>query len=84
MIVARIPHKHDKYMSYSGLSSEGIEIVFPISPNLLLAMYDTKTFSSCFTDRKFITIDRKDMIDYFNQAQVSNSYRCVFFTGRKF
>lgn len=76
--VARIPHKHDKYMSYSGLSSEGIEIVFPISPNLLLAMYDTKTFSSCFTDRQFITIDRKDMIDYFNQAQVSNSYRCVF------
>lgn len=76
--VARIPHKHDKYMSYSGLSSEGIEIVFPISPNLLLAMYDTKTFSSYFSDRKFIAVDRKDLVDYFNQAQVYNSYRCIF------
>lgn len=76
--VAKIPHKHDKYMSYSGLRSEGIEIVFPISPNLLLAMYDTKTFSSCFIDRQFIAVDRKDSVDYFNQAQVSNSYRCIF------
>lgn len=76
--VARIPHKHSKNMSYSRLSSEGIEIVFPISPNLLLAMYDAKIFFSCFTDRHFITINRKDIIDYFNQAQVDNSYRCFF------
>lgn len=76
--VARIPHKHDKYMSYSGLSSEGIEIVFPISPNLLLAMYDTKTFSSYFSDRQFVVVDQKDLVDYFNQAQVYNSYRCIF------
>lgn len=38
--VANIPHKFDEYMSYGGLQSEGIEIVFPITPKLMLAMYD--------------------------------------------
>lgn len=40
--VATIPHKFHKYMSYSGFNSDGIEIVFPISPTLLLGMYDKK------------------------------------------
>lgn len=76
--VAIIPHKVDKYVSYGGLKSEGVEIVFPISSNLLLAMYEKNTYNKLFTDRKFIVLKTKDEIDYFNCQQVYHSYRCVF------
>jgi len=76
--IATIPHKHDKYMSYGGLNSEGVEIVFPISPNLLLAMYEKNTYEKMFTDRKFVVLTSKDEIDYFNRQQVYQSYRCIF------
>ncbi|MCB6452244.1 DUF4238 domain-containing protein [Erysipelatoclostridium ramosum] len=76
--VATIPHKHDKYMSYGGFNSEGVEIVFPISPKLLLAMYEKTTYDKLFSDRQFYALTSKDMVDYFNCQQVYHSYRCVF------
>lgn len=76
--VANIPHKFHKYMSYAGLKSEGIEIVFPISPKLLLAMYDKKMWSRYAKDRSYVTILNKEDIEQYNQVQVTNSNRCVF------
>lgn len=76
--VATIPHKFDNYMSYGGFGSEGVEVVFPISSKLLLAMYERETYKDIFQDRKYITLTLKDQIDYFNCCQVYHSYRCVF------
>ncbi len=76
--VATIPHKFDKYMSYGGFASEGVEIVFPISPKLLLAMYEKETYKDKLQDRKYIVLSSKNQIDYFNCQQVYHSYRCVF------
>ena len=76
--VATIPHKIDKYRSYGGLNSEGVEIVFPISSNLLLAMYEKETYKNKFNDRQFFVLHSKDQIDYFNCQQVYHSHRCVF------
>ena len=76
--VANIPHKFDKYMSYGGLKSEGIEIVFPITPKLMLAMYDENTYKNLFVDRKFIALTSTEEIDAYNRVQVINSNRCVF------
>ena len=76
--VATIPHKFHKYMSYSGFNSDGIEIVFPISPTLLLGMYDKKTYYKHAKDRSYVAITEKEEVDYFNEVQVTNSYRCVF------
>lgn len=76
--VVNIPHKFDQYMSYGGLQSEGVEIVLPITPDLLLAMYERSTYSEMFTDRRFIALTSKEQIDFYNRAQVVNSYRCVF------
>lgn len=76
--VLTIPHKKNEYISYSGLASEGIEIVFPVSPNLLIAMYDRKWYSSSFRDRSFIPLNDKEFIDYYNQVQVIHSFRCIY------
>lgn len=76
--IATIPHKHDKFMSYGGLKSEGVEIVFPISPKLLLAMYEKTSYDKLFSDRQFYVLASKDQIDYFNCMQVYHSYRCIF------
>lgn len=76
--VATIPHKHDEYMSYGGLKSEGVEIVLPISSKLLLAMYEKTSYDKLFSDRQFYVLTSKEQIDYFNCVQVYHSYRCIF------
>lgn len=76
--VVNIPHKHDRFLSYGGLSSEGIEILFPISPNLLLGMYHLDTYKNSLTDRKYIAVNEREWIDYFNRAQVIHCQRCIF------
>lgn len=76
--VVTIPHKKSEYISYGGFSSEGVEIIFPVSPDLLIAMYDKKWYSNCFNDRSFIILNDKEDIDYYNRAQVIHSFRCIF------
>lgn len=76
--ISTIPHKHNQYISYGGFNSEGVEIVFPLSPSLLIAMYESSWHSSTFKDRSFIPIYDRTLVDYYNQAQVINSYRCVY------
>lgn len=75
--IVNIPHKHDRFLSYGGLSSEGIEILFPISSNLLLGMYHSDTYKNGLTDREFIAVNEREWIDYFNRAQVIHSQRCI-------
>ncbi len=40
------PTSIDQFISYFGLKSEGIEILFPISSDLLLGMYDAQLFGN--------------------------------------
>ena len=82
--VVKIPHKHDDFYSYEGLNSEGIEILFPISTNLLLGMYDANTYKNCFTDRNYIELYDEEYVKYCNSAQVVNSQRCVFSINNNF
>ena len=69
--ITTIPHKHDRFMSYGGLNSKGVEVVFPISPTLLLAMYDARTYSNV-KDRSYCMIKESKYVDYFNRAQTIN------------
>jgi len=82
--IVNIPHKFDRHLSYAGFASEGIEIAFPISPRMLLCMYDQNTYKAHFSDRAFITIDDKKLIEYYNRWQIINSRRCVFGIGTDF
>jgi hypothetical protein len=76
--IIRIPHKHDKNLSYGGLNSEGIEIAFPISPYLILVLFEKNWFSRHHKDSTFEVIKTEKEVDYYNYGQVINSYRCVY------
>ena len=82
--VLTIPHKKDKHRSYSGFASEGIEIVFPVTPNLLIAMYDKNIYSKYYKDLSFIALTNTDKIKYFNRVQVERSFRCIFSSTNDF
>lgn len=82
--VVNVPHKHDTFLSYGGLNSEGIEILFPISSNLLLGMYHADTYNDVFTDRKYMAVNDNKWVEYFNRAQVVHSQRCVFSISNDF
>ena len=82
--VVRIPHKIDPYISHAGFASEEIEIVFPISPTLMLCMGDSNTYGHCLQDRRFIEISDPEQVEYYNMYQVFNSYRCVFSASHDF
>lgn len=82
--VARIPHKREGELYRSGFASEGIEISFPITPNLLLGLYDEKTYGVLYSDRQYISIDSNDEVQYFNKAQILSSTRFVFSNNEDF
>lgn len=82
--VLTIPHIKDKYMTYGGYNSKGVEVVFPVSPNLLLSMYEKRQFSSYFNDRSFRIIKDDTTVDYYNRVQVAQSFRCVFSNMNEF
>lgn len=82
--VCTIPHKFDQFISYGGFASEGVEVVFPISPNLLLAMYEEKWHSNMYTDRTFIPLDDRSIVDFYNKAQVVNSHRAIYSQKKNF
>ena len=76
--VVNIPHKHEKFKSYGGLNSEAIEILFPISSNLLLGMYHAETYNKTITDRVYMDVNDQKWVEYFNRAQVVHCQRCIF------
>ncbi len=82
--VVNIPHKHHEFLSYEGLNSEGIEILFPISSNLLLGMYHAETYNNIFIDRKYMAVTDHKWIEYFNRAQVVHSQRFIFSISNNF
>ena len=82
--VCTIPHKIDQFISHGGFASEGVEVVFPISPNLLLAMYEEKWHSNMYTDRTFIPLEDKSIIDFYNKVQVVNSHRAIYSQKKNF
>lgn len=72
-------HVHNPYVSMSGLSSKGVEVYFPLSPDLMLVMYE-KTYHHNISSKNYriIEVDELDIIAYYNSQCVINSSRCVF------
>lgn len=76
--IGTIPHIPSLHSDNCGFSSLGVEVVFPISPELLIGMYDKRVFSKAFCDRQFKVITKTEEIDEYNNLQVCNSSRCIF------
>ena len=72
-------HVHNPYMAMSGVSSEGVEVYFPLSPDLMLVMFEKKHHRKMLTKSYHIVeIDEPEIIDDYNSRCVMNSSRCVF------
>lgn len=77
--IGTIPHVSHPYMSMNGLNSEGIEAYFPISPNVILLMYDGDYHKSINPyDRRSIYLYDSNDVAMYNEQIVHNSTRCVF------
>lgn len=72
-------HAHNPYVSMSGISSKGVEVYFPLSPDLMLVMFE-KTYHHNISSKNYriIEVDEQDIIAYYNSQCVINSSRCVF------
>ncbi|EMO41223.1 DUF4238 domain-containing protein [Leptospira noguchii] len=74
-----IPHKQDMLLSHSGLLSEGIELIYPISPGFILIIFDSSFFKK-FNSSDIIVSDINDayVISYYNSAQLISSSRQLY------
>ncbi|NKF05283.1 DUF4238 domain-containing protein [Clostridium gasigenes] len=61
-----------------GLSTKGMEIIFPLTPKLALVMRERDYFSSTLkAENKFFNIDEK-YVHYCNLLQLQQSYRYIY------
>lgn len=81
------------FRSGRGLSSKGIEILFPLNNTITLGMYDREFFKNklSFLQGPRDTLDRlywettdENLIRQFNIIQLRESYRCVFSSDTNF
>ena len=77
--ICTIPHIQKPFISMAGIMSEGVEVFYPISPDIILIMFDRKYHTNARKyDRRCIDIQNVDTIEYYNSICVSQSERCVF------
>ncbi len=77
--IAKRPHYNDPFFSMSGYNSKGIEIVYPLSPNLILCMYEKSCFAE-YSKNDGMTLNLTDErnIIYYNAFQVYSSNRFIY------
>lgn len=72
-------HISHPFLSMGGLNSPGVEVFFPISPEIILIMYDGEYHKEIKTkDRTYWIISEEDNVDYYNSLLVMRSHRCIF------
>lgn len=77
--ICTIPHVQKQFVSMAGIMSEGVELFYPISPDIILIMFDRSYHKNARKlDRHCVDIQSVDTIDYYNSICVSQSERCVF------
>ncbi len=75
--VVRRPHIEDPGMSHIGLGSPGIEVAIPLSPWVVLILFDRGLFPDDRIDGRAIDMQSEN-VEYYNSLQVLRSYRQVF------
>ena len=77
--IGTIAHINDPILSMSGIASKGVEVYFPLSPDLLLIMLE-KTYHTNYEYQNYriVEVDKIDMVEYYNSYCVMNSSRCVY------
>lgn len=72
-------HINHPFLSMNGLDSPGVEVFFPISPEIILVMYDGEYHKEIVDkDRTYWIISEEDNVNYYNSLSVIRSHRCIF------
>lgn len=73
-------HIHHPFLSMNGLNCRGVEVYFPISPNLMLLMFDGDyhTFTQKHDCKIIQSNDEQDIINRMNIRTIINAERFVF------
>ena len=83
--IGRISHVEHPFLSMAGLTSPGIEVYFPLSPELILLMYDGKYHNySAGQDRTISSLNKDELIYYYNYFTVVQSQRWVISNNNDF
>lgn len=77
--VVRNGHFRESNKSNSGIASKGVEINFPISPNIILAMYEKSYHIDLIpSDNRIVLLNDKQYVEYYNYLQLSRSYKQIY------
>ena len=76
--IAKHSHSFHPFMSMSGVNSPGIEIVFPLSSTYVLSMVHRKSFLGIEKDENQVYELIEENVIFFNDLQVSSSYRQIY------
>lgn len=72
-----IPHVHNALAPQTGLASPGIEVVFPISPEAILIMYDSDHHGDIWPDLAFCATYSVNAVKHYNSAQIRSAVRTL-------
>lgn len=72
-------HIHHPFMSMAGLKSRGVEAYFPLSPNLMLLMYDGEYHTELSSsDRRVVELYDGRIVDFMNERCVVHTDGCIY------
>jgi hypothetical protein len=73
------PHIAHQFMSMSGLASKGVEVFYPISPQIILIMFEREYHKNIENlDRHYFIIDNEKTVDSYNALSAIFSTRFIF------
>lgn len=78
------PHKKDTNLSYSGIASEGIEIVCPLNSEYILILRERRFFVDLVELDGNVIECEPDNVMYYNSLQVLRSHRQVYCKSNSF
>ena len=76
--ITAIAHLYHPAMPMNGICSKGVEVIFPLTPNLVLIMIDGEYHTSLLSyERRYMVIDEERLIESYNSEMALHADRVV-------
>ncbi len=83
--IATYAHINDQIFSMSGISSKGIEVFFPLTPEIVLIMIDGSYHTRLLPyERRYLVLDNSDIIERYNGTIAMQSNRIILSSDGEF
>ena len=77
--IATFAHINHPFMPMNGLASKGVEVFFPLSPNVILLMVDGSYHKRWLPfERRYIELTDNENIDFYNSVLALQAERFIF------